>query len=223
MIRIGTSGWSYPEWRSSLYEGVPQRRWLEHYASLFNAVEAHMTARRSLSASVAEKWTAQVPKEFRFATKAPPWAAAKQGDLPERAERFAAALDPLGRRAGPVLVAPPFARDETGLDALLAAWPRRLQLALELRHRSWRGSGAADMAARYGVALVSVDRDDGTDPVELTASHAYLRLRRQEYHAANLKRWAANIRGLGADTTWVFVRHGEDAPGIALQLQELLA
>jgi len=223
MIHVGTSGWSYPEWKSSFYGGIPQRRWLEHYASTFTAVEAHMTARRSLTVSVAEKWTSAVPKGFCFATKAPPWATAKQDDLPQRTERFASSLAPLGQHVGPVLLVPPFKRDEGALEVLLAAWPKNLQIALELRHNSWAKSNALKIAAKYGAALVTVDRQETTDPLALTADHAYIRLRRDSYHSTELERWAGEIRGLGADTTWVFVRHGEDAPAIANELHRLLA
>ena len=223
MIRVGTSGWSYPEWMSSFYEDIPQRRWLEHYASVFRTVEAHMTARRSLTKSVADKWIASVPEGFRFATKAPPWAAARQADLGDRTARFASALETLGEHTGPVLVAPPFARDESALEALLTAWPKSLQLAIELRHESWNGSKAGETAARHGAALVTVDRDQRSDPIQVTADHAYLRLRRDSYTRSDLERWAKTIDSIEARDTWVFVRHGEDAPVIAAQLQELLA
>jgi Uncharacterized conserved protein len=37
---IGTSGWQYRDWRGGLYpEGVPQRLWLEHYATQYLTVE----------------------------------------------------------------------------------------------------------------------------------------------------------------------------------------
>ena len=39
-LLIGTSGWQYRDWRGGLYpEGVPQRRWLEHYAARYLTVE----------------------------------------------------------------------------------------------------------------------------------------------------------------------------------------
>ena len=39
-MMIGTSGWQYRDWRGGLYpEGVPDRRWLEHYADRYLTVE----------------------------------------------------------------------------------------------------------------------------------------------------------------------------------------
>ena len=43
-VRIGCSGWSYDDWRGGLYpEGLPQRRWLERYAEVFDTVEVNAT------------------------------------------------------------------------------------------------------------------------------------------------------------------------------------
>ena len=43
-VLVGTSGWQYRDWRGTFYPaGVPQRRWLEHYASRFATVENNGT------------------------------------------------------------------------------------------------------------------------------------------------------------------------------------
>ena len=37
---VGCSGWVYKDWRGLVYPGdLPQRRWFEHYATLFDTVE----------------------------------------------------------------------------------------------------------------------------------------------------------------------------------------
>ena len=46
MPLIGTSGWQYADWRGRLYPaGLPQRRWLEHYAHQFPTVEVNSAFR----------------------------------------------------------------------------------------------------------------------------------------------------------------------------------
>jgi hypothetical protein len=41
-IRIGCSGWQYRHWRKTFYPlGLPQRLWLEHYATQFETVEVN--------------------------------------------------------------------------------------------------------------------------------------------------------------------------------------
>ena len=44
MIKVGTSGFSYPEWRGPFYpEKHPQQQMLEFYAKHFSAVEINST------------------------------------------------------------------------------------------------------------------------------------------------------------------------------------
>ena len=39
-VRVGCSGWQYRHWRGNFYPpDVPQKRWLEYYASVFDTVE----------------------------------------------------------------------------------------------------------------------------------------------------------------------------------------
>ena len=39
-IHVGCSGWVYKHWRGIFYpEGLPQKRWFEHYAEEFDTVE----------------------------------------------------------------------------------------------------------------------------------------------------------------------------------------
>jgi uncharacterized protein YecE (DUF72 family) len=69
-VRIGCSGWSYGEWRGGLYpEGLPQRRWLERYAEVFDTVEINATFYRLPKEETVRDWTEQVPGDFRFAVK----------------------------------------------------------------------------------------------------------------------------------------------------------
>ena len=43
-VHIGCSGWNYRDWRGVIYpEDLPARRWLEHYAELFDTVEVNAT------------------------------------------------------------------------------------------------------------------------------------------------------------------------------------
>jgi len=42
MVYCGTSGWNYNHWRGVFYhEGLPQSKWLEHYAAHFDTVEVN--------------------------------------------------------------------------------------------------------------------------------------------------------------------------------------
>ena len=53
--RVGCSGFVYRDWRGVVYpEGLPQRRWFEHYATLFDTVELNNTFYRLPPVETAE-------------------------------------------------------------------------------------------------------------------------------------------------------------------------
>src|SRR5207248_1349813 len=122
---VGTSGWSYPTWVGPFYpEGTSATRMLPEYARRFRTVEAHSTHRRMPTAAGLQRWTAQVPGDFRFATKAHIGITHRRDTegIADRVATFFAALEPLGHRLGPVLFVLPHHRpDLDRLDALLGA------------------------------------------------------------------------------------------------------
>ncbi|UFS97296.1 DUF72 domain-containing protein [Nocardia huaxiensis] len=66
---VGTSGWQYADWRTVFYPpGVPQRRWLEHYARSFATVELNAAFYRPVARGTFEGWRARTPDNaLRFA------------------------------------------------------------------------------------------------------------------------------------------------------------
>ena len=69
-LRIGTSGWTYPEWRGSIYpQGLGQRRELEYVAQRLNTVEINGSFYSLRTPSSYQAWRAQVPSDFVFAVK----------------------------------------------------------------------------------------------------------------------------------------------------------
>src|SRR5258708_35557554 len=70
-MKIGTSGWQYRDWRGGLYPlGVPQRRWLEHYAQRFLTVENNNSFYRLPPRETFESWRERTPDGFVMAGKA---------------------------------------------------------------------------------------------------------------------------------------------------------
>src|SRR6266478_3571326 len=66
-LHVGTSGYSYKEWKGSFYpEKLPAKDMLSYYASRLPAVELNNTFYRLPQKSVVENWKEQVPEEFRF-------------------------------------------------------------------------------------------------------------------------------------------------------------
>src|SRR5687768_451476 len=69
--RVGCSGWQYKHWRGDFYpDGLPQTRWFEHYASVFDTVEINNSFYRLPERATFAAWARRAPPGFEFAVKA---------------------------------------------------------------------------------------------------------------------------------------------------------
>ena len=103
----GTSGWQYRDWRGAFYPpGVPQRRWLEHYAEQFATVENNGTFYRLPARDTFASWRDRVPADFVMAVKASRYLThvRRLRDPAEPVRRLLDAAAGLGGRLGPVLL-----------------------------------------------------------------------------------------------------------------------
>ena len=225
-IRLGTSGWSYPEWRSGVYAGVTQRRWLAHYSSVFNAVEANITYRRDLSPKAATTWVGETEEGFRFAIKAHQRAThfhrlkTPADDIPLQV----AQADLVSSKLGVVYFQLPhnFLRDDQLLDDYLDAWPNQLPTVWEFLHPSWHEPAVHEVLRRHRCGWVISDAKNPAPAPIVTGPDAYVRLRAESYDVARLQQRATLIRDIDTDRIWVFVRHGADAPELADRLRALV-
>lgn len=200
MLRIGTSGFSYPEWKPAFYpKDIPQRRFLEHYAGVLSAVEINATFYRLQAEKTFLGWIDIVPDEFRFVVKAhrglthtrelpKPDYLGTEGLL----DRFLESLEPLSGRLGAILVQlpPTRQRDDGGLSGLIeAAKPSGVPIAVELRHDSWRFPEIARQIADAGGTLCFADYS-GEVPARLPPGPiAYVRMRADRYTEAQRAGW----------------------------------
>jgi len=183
VIRIGTQGWSYPDWVGTFYPaGSRQEHYLPFYAGVFDTVELDTTFYHPPRASVVRSWARHTPPGFRFAAKVPQAIThtARLASMSDQMQAFAGALEPLGERLGPVLVQLPaeFERDEGTvgvLDRFLAASPSAVRLAIEFRHASWHGEATYALLRMRGAALAWTEWRDLPRVSEVTAGFLYLR------------------------------------------------
>jgi uncharacterized protein YecE (DUF72 family) len=175
MIRIGTSGWSYPSgkgtWNGIFYPVPPGRRTrgtgtfdeLRFYADHFDTVEVNSTFYRVPTPATVRGWADRTPPGFEFSLKLyqkfthPGMFAKATGqdpfDLGRRdVDEFRAALDPLasaGKLGALLAQFPASFRNEPDsrayLEWLLEQF-REYPLAVELRHKGW--SDAPDETLR---------------------------------------------------------------------------
>ena len=107
VFHIGTSGWQYADWRNTFYpRGLPQSRWLEHYATIFSTVEVNATFYRLPREATFADWRNRTPAGFTFAVKASRYLThvRRLRDPEEPVSRLLTRSAALGPRRGPVLV-----------------------------------------------------------------------------------------------------------------------
>ncbi len=181
MLRVGTSGWQYRDWRGAFYPPrLATGHWLEHYAATFPTVEANSPFYRLPARTTFEQWAERTPTGFTFAVKASRYLTHVRRLL-EPADPVDTLLDRargLGPKLGPVLLQlPPTMRVDVGrLDATLAAFPRTVRVVVEPRHDSWHLDAVYDTLAARDAALCLWDRRGQRGPTVRTASWCYLRL-----------------------------------------------
>lgn len=208
MIRIGTSGWSYPtgegRWDGVFYPRGKGVDHLEFYDRYFDAVEINSSFYRPIFPNVARSWAKKTTPGFRFTAKLyqkfthPKMfheATGEEAELSiEDFERFRAGLDPLADagKLGALLAQfpPSFKQDEESLiylEDLLSRF-QEYPLAVELRHRSWTEDRQAfRLLESYGVAWCMIDEPKfrtSLGEVPLTSRLAYFR-----FHGRNAKEW----------------------------------
>jgi uncharacterized protein YecE (DUF72 family) len=210
VVRIGCSGWNYTHWRDVVYpRGLPARRWLDHYATLFDTVEVNTTFYRLPSTTAVAGWAEQSPAGFVFAVKASRYLThiKRLADMGPGVRRFYERIEPLvaSGKLGPVLwqLPPNFHRNDERLETALAALPGGRH-AFEFRHPSWFAGGVYELLRAHGVALVIADRPEirRFQAHERTADFVFLRFhhgggdgsythRRLGYWGRRIEEWRA--------------------------------
>ncbi|MDE3076328.1 MAG: DUF72 domain-containing protein [Chloroflexota bacterium] len=216
-LLLGTSGWSYTEWKGSFYpEKIRPDEMLSFYAGRFSAVEINNSFYRMPSESVLIKWRETAPATFRFAFKAPQEITHRRRlvDAEGPTKRFAEVLATMQDRLGPVLFQlPPYQRaDLRRLERFLEmARPLYARIAFEFRHASWLEQPALDLLTRFDAALCSTESDTERQPVHPASNFVYFRLRKTEYTDGELTAWKAELAKLvdrGLDVFCFFKHEG---------------
>ena len=226
-IFVGTSGYSYAEWKGSFYPPeLPARDYLNFYAREFATTEINNTFYRLPSPEIAAGWASRVGDSFLFAIKLTGKITHQKRltDVESEMERFSEGIQPLGDRIGSVLVQlPPYYRkDMVVLKDFVGRYSRMFPMAFEFRHESWDSDDVRGYLKSSNVALVLAETDEHSPQREhLTGSFAYLRLRKSDYQDEELADWGAWVRGLRIPA-YVYFKHDQKAPVLARRFLELL-
>jgi uncharacterized protein YecE (DUF72 family) len=236
-ILIGCSGWNYADWRRPVYDGAPQREWLELYAERFPTVEVNTTFYRLPRRSMVEGWAARTPAGFSFAVKVSRYLThiKRLSGTREGMARLMGRIDPLAEsgKLGPLLWQLPatFERDDARLAEALDAAPAEHRHCFEFRHASWFCPEVLAILRDAGAALVIGD-DPGRpfQTLDRPAGWTYVRFhrgrrgRRGNYSPSEIDDWAARIRSWAQDGD-VYAYYNNDweafAVGNAVRLASL--
>jgi uncharacterized protein YecE (DUF72 family) len=230
---IGTSGWQYRDWRGTFYPlDVPQRRWLEYYASRFATVENNGTFYRLPPRETFASWRERVGDDFVMTVKASRYLThvRRLRDPAEPVRRLLDAAAGLGDRhpwVGPVLLQLP--PDLQGaprlLDDCLGQFPPEIRVAVEPRHESWWTGDVRDVLAARNAALCWADRKGAAvTPLWRTADWGYLRFHEGDgapwprYRESSLQSWADRIAATWTEEAGrldVYVYFNNDQGGAA--------
>jgi len=230
-LYTGTSGFAYPSWRPRFYpEKLPDKKFLEHYASRLNCVEVNYTFRRLPSPTTLENWVRATPLGFCFACKANQRIThiLRLKDAGAALELFLRMIDPLrtARRLGPVLFQlPPTVKcDLALLNDFLALLPGDMRFSMEFRHASWLAEDVYHSLREHNVSLCVAESDRLEIPEVITADFVYYRLRKAEYSEDERKSIAERAKELLAQgkDLYLFFKH-EETPEGALYAEEIAA
>lgn len=227
---VGTSGYSYKEWKGTFYpDDLASKDMLSYYADKLTAVEINNTFYRMPKSTVLETWRGQVPESFRFSIKASQRITHKKRlkDAESEMEFLLGNLATLGTTLGVILfqLPPYFKKDLDRLDAFLEELPSASRTVFEFRHESWVDDDVTACLRTHGATTCIVDNDDMDVAPELIATGrvGYLRLRRSEYDDAALAEWVNRIGSQDAwDEVFVFFKHDDDtdSPNVASRFLE---
>lgn len=164
---VGCPIWSWKGWVGNFYpEGTKPSEFLREYTRRLTTVEGNTTFYAVPAQKTLESWVEEMPQGFHFCPKVPK-AISHEGKLMDHVERageFIRIMSQLGTRLGPMFLQlpPRYAPKMLGdLQAFLAAWPREVRLAVEVRHLDWFDSPHDEtlnqVLTEHNMARVTID------------------------------------------------------------------
>jgi len=183
-IHIGTSGWSYKDWKGIFYpEKMKSTDWLSFYAKSFDTTEINTSFYHLPKPQTALNWVEKVPEGFTFCPKISRYLThmKKLNDPEEPLSRFFEVFAPVKQHLGPILVQlPPFlkfnAEVVTYFFEVLKKDYKEYDFALEVRHDTWMEKAPIALMKKYDIAWVISQSGVGFPYAEhITSKNIYFR------------------------------------------------
>jgi uncharacterized protein YecE (DUF72 family) len=226
-LHVGTSGYSYKEWKGNFYpEDLPAKEMLAYYSRRLPAVEINNTFYRLPQPGMIENWKDQVPKSFRFSIKASQRIThiKRINNVADETKYLLETVALLEDRLGVVLfqLPPNMKKDAARLAAFLDLLPAGTRTAFEFRHETWFDDEVFNLLSARNCALVVSDTDEKPlTEIISTATWGYLRLRRAAYDESDLAEWMKRVQAQKWNDAFVFFKHEDEGVGPKLAAQFL--
>jgi uncharacterized protein YecE (DUF72 family) len=236
-LAVGCSGWQYKHWRGDLYPpDLPQSRWFDHYATIFDTVEINNTFYRLPEAETFSAWAERAPRGFIYAVKASRYLThlRKLKDPADPLDRLLSRAARLGPHLGPVLyqLPPGWHVDIPRLEQFLQALPREVRHVVEFRDPSWYVADTLERLEAHGVSHCLHDRQGAAPERRQTGPFVYVRFHGPSgayaggYSARRLSEWSEWLHGCRRQGLDVYAYFNNDvgghAPRDALALRGML-
>ncbi|NJW51671.1 DUF72 domain-containing protein [Salinimicrobium oceani] len=234
-VHIGCSGYNYKEWRGPFYpQKLAQRKWLEHYSSIFDTVEINNTFYRFPREKGLLNWRETVSDNFQFTLKGHRYVThrKKLKDADQSVKDFELLAKLLKTNLGCILwqLPPNLHRNDEKLENFCKTLDREFKNVLEFRHESWYDKEVYDLLENYGIIFSSISSPEFPDDLITTDKTGYLRFHGTGkdwydhlYTKAELKEWHKKIMDSGLEEIYIYFNNDihAHAPRNAQELMEL--
>ncbi len=195
MIRIGTSGYSFENWKGHFYpEDIKKNEMLDFYVKHFDTVEINYTYYRIPEAHTFERMVERTPDNFEFAVKTHRTMTHERQNNEASFAAFKEGIQPLidANKLNGVLAQFPWAFKNTQANRLyLTKFKEQMTdypLVVEFRHDSWILDAVFDWFSKLDISYCCVDepRLKGLVPPVAVATNdlGYVR-----FHGRNEETW----------------------------------
>ncbi len=229
-IFIGTSGWSYDDWKEKFYpENLKSNDWLNFYADYFNSVEINNSFYQLPSKDTLKGWFKKVPSDFVFSIKASRYIThlKKLKDPKDSLKKFLKRIKYLGHKRGPILFQlPPNWHINTDrlkkFIKLLLKQGKDETYVFEFRDPTWLDKKIKSILKNSSIGFCINDMiDENIDWV--TSNLVYIRFHGPNgYYAGKykdefLKKWAKKVSKWRQKGKRVFVYFNNDIKAHAIE------